>query len=113
VEKVLGESFGVGEEFGEVVFAGVVELLFGGAAEHFIDDGGVLAFPFPVFFEDFVFGGFENAVEAAEDGHGEHDFSVFGRAVGVAEEVGNVPNEGNEAVGVVGQERAVLFTEKR
>ena len=44
MEEVLGEAFGVGQEFGEVEFAGVVELLLRGTAEHLVDDGGVLAF---------------------------------------------------------------------
>ena len=34
-----------------------------------------------------------NAIQTAEDGHGEHDFTVFGRAVGSAEQIGNVPDE--------------------
>ena len=113
MEEVLGETVGVGQKFGEVVLAGVVELLLRGAAEHFIDDGGVLAFELFLLFEDFGFGGFENAVEAAEDGHREHDLAVFGRAVGSAEEVGNVPDETYQAVGVIGQGRAVLFVGKR
>jgi len=103
VEEVLGEAFGVGEEFGEIESAGVVELLFRGAAEHFIDDGRVLAFELLLLFEDFGFGGFEDAVEASEDGHGEHDFAVFGRAVGAAEKIGNVPDETDEGIGVIGQ----------
>jgi len=103
VEQVLGEAFGVGEEFGEIESAGVVELLFRGAAEHFIDDGRVLAFELLLLFEDFGFGGFEDAVEASEDGHGEHDFAVFGRAVGAAEKIGNVPDETDEGIGVIGQ----------
>ncbi len=44
VEEVLGETFGVGKELGKVVLAGVVELLLRGAPQHFVDDGGVLAF---------------------------------------------------------------------
>jgi hypothetical protein len=102
VEEVLGEAFGVGQEFGEVEFTGVVELLLGGSAEHLVDDGGVLAFEALLLFEDCGFGGFGDAIEAAEDGHGEHDFAVLGRAVGATEEVGDVPDEAYEAVGVVG-----------
>ena len=101
--KPLGEAFRVGEEFGEVELAGVVELLLCGAPEHFIDERAVLAFEFLLLFEDFGFGGFEDAVEAAQDGHGEHDFAVFGRAVGTAEKVGNVPDETDEGIGVIGQ----------
>jgi hypothetical protein len=63
----------------------------------------VLALELFLFFEDFGFGGFEDAVEATQDGHGEHDFAVFGRAVGTAEEVGNVPDETDEGIGVIGQ----------
>ena len=107
MEEVLGEAFGVGQEFGEVEFAGVVELLLGGSAKHFVYDGGVLAFEALLLFQNFGFGGFEDAVEAAEDGHREHDFAVLGRAVGATEEVGDVPDEAYEAVGVVGH--AELF----
>jgi len=50
VEQVLREAFGVCQEFGEVVLASAVELLLRRAAEHFIDDGGVLALePFMLF----------------------------------------------------------------
>jgi hypothetical protein len=31
---------------------------------------------------DLGLGGGEDAIEAAEDGHGEHDFAVLGRAIG-------------------------------
>ena len=113
VKQVLGQTFGIGQEFGEIVLAGVVELLPGGAAEHFIDDGRVLALAFLVLFEDLGFGGFENAIEAAEDGHGEHDFAIFGRAVGAAKKVGNVPNETDEVVGVISQGRGILCLGKR
>ena len=103
VEEVLGEPFGVGEEFGEVEPAGVIELLLRRASKHFIDERRVLTFELFLLFEDFGFGGFEDAVEAAQDGHGEHDFAVFGRAVGTAEKVGNVPDETDEGIGVIGQ----------
>ena len=106
-------AFGVCQELGEVVLASVVELLLRRAAEHFIDDGGVLAFAFLVLFDDLGFGGFENAIEAAEDGHGEHDFAIFGRAVGAAKKVGNVPNETDEVVGVISQGRGILCLGKR
>jgi hypothetical protein len=39
---------------------------------------------------------------------GEHDFAIFGRAVGAAEEVGNVPDETDKGIGVIGQGRVVL-----
>jgi hypothetical protein len=103
VEEVLGEAFGVSEEFGEVELAGVIELLLCGTPEHFIDERGVLAFELFLLFENFGFGRFEDAVEATQDGHGEHDFAVFGRAVGPAEEVGNVPDKTDEGIGVIGQ----------
>ena len=103
MEEVLGEAFGVGEEFAEVELAGVIELLLRGAAEHFIDERGVLALELFLLFENFGFGGFEDAIEAAQDGHGKHDLAVFGRAVGTAQEVRNVPDETYEGIGVVGQ----------
>jgi len=102
VEQVLGEAFGVVEELRKIVLAGVVELLSGGAAKHFVDQGGVLAFQLPVLFENFFLGGLENAIQAAQDGHGKHDFAVFGRAVRAAEEVGHVPDEADEAIAVIG-----------
>lgn len=93
VEQILREPFGVGFEALEIVFAGVVELLPGGALEHFVEVFGGLALEALVLVEDLGFGGFEDAIETAEDRHGEHDFAIFGRTVGAAEEVGYVPNE--------------------
>ena len=109
MEQVLGEAFGVGQEFGEVVLARVVELLLRGAAEHFVDDGGVLAFELFVLFENFSLGGFEDAIEPPQDGHGEHDFAIFGRPVRTAEEVGNVPDEADQVIAVVRQVRHRRF----
>jgi hypothetical protein len=103
VEEVLGEAFGVGEESGEIELAGVIELLLRRASKHFIDERRVLTLELFLLFKDFGFGGFEDAVEATQDGHGEHDFAVFGRAVGAAEEVGNVPDETDKGIGVIGQ----------
>jgi hypothetical protein len=42
---------------------------------------------------EFVFGGFEDAVQAAEDGHGEDDSAVFVGFIGATQEVGDVPDE--------------------
>ena len=58
MQEVLGEAFGVGEEFAEVELAGVLELLLRGAAEHFIDERGVLALEPLLLFENYDFGGF-------------------------------------------------------
>ena len=44
-------------------------------------------------FEDAGLGGFEDAIEAAEDGHGEHDLAVLGGTVRDAEEVGYIPDK--------------------
>jgi hypothetical protein len=93
IQKVLGEAIGVGLELFEVVLAGVVELLAGGLLKHFVDVAGALALQLPTLFEDLGFGVVEDAVEAAEHGHGEHDLAVFGRAVGAAEQIGHVPDE--------------------
>jgi hypothetical protein len=60
-------------------------------------------------FENLCFGIGEDAVEAAEHGHGEHDFAVFGRAVWAAEEVGNVPDEADQVIAVVRQVRHRRF----
>jgi hypothetical protein len=89
----FGPGFGISFEALEIVLAGVVELLPGGALEHLVDVGGVLAFQFFVLFENFGFRRFENAVEPAEDGHGQHDFAIFGGTIRASEEVGDVPDE--------------------
>jgi hypothetical protein len=89
----FGPGFGISFEALEIVLAGVVELLPGGALEHLVDVGGVLAFQFFVLFENFGFRRFENAVEPAEDGHVQHDFAIFGGTIGASEEVGDVPDE--------------------
>ena len=44
-------------------------------------------------FEDLGFGGIEDAIKVAEDGHGEHDFAILGRTVGTAEGIGDVPDD--------------------
>jgi len=66
----------------EVQLAGVVEALAGGFTE---EGAGGFVVPLLLGFEDLVLGGLEDAVQTAEDGHGEHDFAVIGRAVGTAE----------------------------
>jgi hypothetical protein len=89
-EEVLGDVVGCAAEFFEIEFAGVVEVLAGGFAEEGV---GGLAVPLLLGFEDLGLGGGEDAIEAAEDGHGEHDFAVLGGAVGAAERVGDIPDE--------------------
>ena len=89
-EEVGGDVVGVALEALEIELAGVVEALAGGFAEEGV---GGFASPLLLGFEDLGFGGIEDAIEAAEDGHGEHDFAILGRAVRTAEGVGDVPDE--------------------
>jgi hypothetical protein len=93
VEQILREPVGVGLEALEIVLAGVVELVFGRALQHFVRVFGGLALEPLVLFEDFGLGGIEDAIEAAEHRHGQHDFAVFGRAVRAAEKVSDIPDE--------------------
>ena len=97
-EQVLGDVVGGALELLEVEAAGVVEALAGGFAEE-----GVGGFVVPLLLggEDLGLGGLEDAVQAAEDGHGEHDFAVLGRAVGAAEGVGDVPDQVNFVAEVI------------
>ena len=77
-------------ELVEIELGGVVEALAGGFAEEGV--GGLVG-PLLLGGEDLGLGGGEDAIEAAEDGHGEHDFAVLGGAVGAAEGVGDIPDE--------------------
>lgn len=43
--------------------------------------------------QDFLLGAVEHAIEAAQHGHREHDALVLGRAVGPAEQVGDLPDQ--------------------
>jgi hypothetical protein len=78
VQQILGEVVRVGFELFEIVLAGVVELLPGGALEHLVDVGGALALLFLVLFEYFGFRRFEDAIEPSEHCHGQHDLAVLG-----------------------------------
>ena len=75
-EEVGGDVVGIALEAFEIELAGVVEALAGGFAEEGV---GGFASPLLLGIEDLLFGGIEDAVEAAEDGHGEHDFAILGR----------------------------------
>jgi hypothetical protein len=66
-------------ELVEIELGGVVEALAGGFAEEGV--GGLVG-PLLLGGEDLGLGGGEDAIEAAGDGHGEHDFAVLGRAIG-------------------------------
>jgi len=89
-EEVGSDVVGIALEAFEVQLAGVVETLAGSFAEERI---GGLVIPLLLRFQHLLFGGLENAVQAAEDGHGEHDLAVLGRAVRAAQGVGDVPDE--------------------
>jgi type I restriction-modification system DNA methylase subunit len=54
-------------------------------------------------FEHFRLGRFQDAIEPAKHRHRQHDFAVFGRTVGAAEEVRDVPDEADQVIAVVGQ----------
>ena len=97
-EEVGGDVVGIALESFEIELAGVVEALAGGFAEEGV---GGFASPLLLGFEDLGFGGIEDAIEAAEDGHGEHDFAILGRAVGTAEGIGDVPDEVNFVAEVI------------
>src|ERR1039458_2375296 len=77
-------------ELVEIELGGVMAAVAGGFAEERV--GGLVG-PLLLGGEDLGLGGGEDAIEAAEDGHGEHDFAVLGGAIGAAEGVGDIPDE--------------------
>ena len=87
----LGRS---GREVPEAELGGVVEGLSGGLFE---DAGLVVDASFikpRLLVQDLLLGGFQDGVEAPEDGHGEYDVTVLAPDVDVAEVVvGDSPDE--------------------
>ena len=102
---------GPGAEVVEGELRGVVEGLAGRLAERLLLlDDPLLVEP-GLHVEDGLLGGFEDRVEAAEDGHGEDDVAVLAADVDIAEDiVGDAPDVvgdpvevgGGHGVGVVG-----------
>ena len=53
------------------------------------------------------------ASQHSHDANGIHLWLIHHQAVGAAVKVGNIPNETDEVVGVIGQGRGILFLWKR
>ncbi len=73
----------------------IVEALTGGAVQEFVE--GVIvefaALAFFVFAQNLFFGGSQHAIEAPQDGHGQHDALVLRGTVWTAQQVGDLPDE--------------------
>lgn len=90
--QVRRDLVGVVKQFGEGELAGVVELLAGHLAEHWVDVVDA-ALHLLVAVEHSIFGGFEHAVEAADHRERHDDLAVFGLLVVAPEEVCYRPDE--------------------
>ena len=93
LQQILREAVGIGLEPFEIVLAGVVELLLSRALQHFVGVFERATLESLLLFEHFRLGRFQDAIEPTEHCHGQHDFAVFGRAVGAAQKVRDVPDE--------------------
>ena len=101
--EVLVNVVGVALELLEGERRVIVEPLAGRFAEELVEGFVVqpAALPLLVFAEHLFLGRREDTVEAAEDGHGQHDALILRRAVRPPQQVGNLPDEVRQFV-VVG-----------
>ncbi len=94
-EPLQGELRGVVEGLAGFLFQDAVALVH----QVHLDEPGVSG-------EDLVLGGFEEGVEAADDGHGEDDVAVFGAVEGSPEDiVGDVPDKADHPGVLLGVHR--------
>ena len=81
--------------FSKVERGVVVEALAGGLVQDVVEGVVVDACPLALrmLAQALLLGRRQHAVEAAQHGHGQHDALVLRRAVGAAQQVGDVPDE--------------------
>ena len=91
---------GVALQLLEVERRVVVEALAGGLVERCVERLALELAPLPslVLGQDLRLGRREDAVEAAQHRHGQHDALVLRRPVGAAQQVGDLPDQVREVV---------------
>lgn len=94
-EQIFAQVFGVADQGGQVVAAGVVEgvLVPGAGFEQDWADGQAFGFSFSDDFQDFWLGVCQDCVEAAQDGEGQDEVAVLVGFEVASEQVGDAPDE--------------------
>ncbi len=97
---VLGVAQQPGKGVGDRVVERVLLLRIGGLAEQVVHGrfGCPARLKLAILLENGVLGRFEDAVEAAQDDHGQHDEAILGRPVRPPEPVRDFPDLGLEFV---------------
>jgi hypothetical protein len=94
--EIGGQVRRVGHQLVEVVARGVVEREAGDPAELRVEVLQLLAPQVGLASEHLLLGGRQHAVEAPQDGEGEDDVLVLAALEGVADEVGDTPEEADD-----------------